>query len=165
MAIQHQQAVDLEAMDVDGDDAKQRECTPENVLHEFIHESINCNFRVLGNQLGLTPFDLNPLETSCSGDQVQLLRKMLQKCADRDLLSWPKVVSVLRKPSLKQYRIANRIERKYNLVTSTKSGDSCSSAQSSRSMSLEDSFTSLSHVHPEDGMIKLDLYSCTMKIK
>ena len=142
-ALRHQ-----EAMEVDGDEAQ---CTPEEVLRIFADNDLNCNLRVLGNQLGLKPFDLNSIslfERSCP--YVELLGRILHECWNKELLSWMNIVSVLRKPALKQYRIANRICRKHNLTDTSRSGSGGSSSmQSSGSISLE---SSLITVDPDAGM-------------
>ena len=137
-----------EAMEVDED--PERECTPDEVLRIFSENNLNCSFRVLGNQLGLQPYDLNILEHS---NQLEdLLGRILQKCSKRELLSWTKLVSVLRKPALKQYRVANKICRMFNLSRSSRSDSAGSSMQSSDSLSRDGS---LSMVDPEDGKLLL----------
>ena len=136
-----------EAMEVD----EATQCTPEEVWQFLIENDLDCSFRVLGNQLGLTLYDLKLLEET-SADQ--LLIRILQKCSEKELLSsWKKIEYVLRRPALKQYRIANKIRRTHILSRSSISegseADSASSLQSqSGSLSIEDS---LPCVDPEAG--------------
>ena len=108
-ALHHQ-----EAMEVD----KFHHCTPEEALSVLIDNNLSCNLRVLGSQLGLKTSDLDislPLDQSYSYQQ-QLLR-ILSKYNERELLSWTKIVSILRKPALNQYKVANRICNVYKIRT------------------------------------------------
>ena len=140
-----------EAMDVDRE--TQADCTPEEALRVLIENDFNCSFRVLGNQLGLKPLDLNILEMSqCPKDE--LLAKILHKCGEKELLSWTKIVSVLRKPAIKQYRIANKICLERNLSHSSRA-ESGSSMHSSTSLSFEDSPTFITD--PETGKTVMTL--------
>ena len=126
-----------EAMEVD----EETQCTPEEIRRIFLENNLNCSFRVLGNQLGLDPCDLNMLERS--HQEEELLRKILQKCKERELLSWTKLVSVLRKPALKQYRIATIICRTFPDLSRAqlRSESTGSSVQSSDSLSRDGSLS------------------------
>ena len=121
MASLHHQ----EAMDVD-----ESQCTPREVLRVLVTENnLSCNLRVFGSQLGLNRSDLDTiLERSCPYEQR--LTEILYKCHDKELLSWIKIASVLRKPALKQYRIAARICQMYNIMTGSSGSDSSFSVQS-----------------------------------
>ena len=145
-ALRHQEAMEVD--DVDNNS----QCTPDDVLRIFSdpENCLNCNFRVLGNQLGLSPLDLNLLEKSCLDEE--LLGRMLHKCSQKELLSWPNIVSVLRKPALKQYRIANQISRMYNLTHTSRSRSGGSSSMQSYGSTASES--SLMTVDPEAGMLK-----------
>ena len=86
-----------EAMDIDPS------CTPNEAFDFLMENSLSCNLRVLGCQLGLKPSDLDTLlPLDQSHPYQQLLLQILSKCSERELLSWMKLVSVLRKPALKQ---------------------------------------------------------------
>ena len=124
-ALYHQ-----EAMEVD------HHCTPKEALDFLMKNTLSCNLRVLGCQLGLKPSDLDtllPPDQSCP--YQQLLFQILIKSSDKELLSWTKLVSVLRRPALKQYKIANKICTTYGIMTES------ASLQSRRSGSLESSLT------------------------
>ena len=129
--LQHQ-----EAMDVD------LPCSPKEALDFLMENNLSCNLRVLGCQLGLKPSDLDTLLPPDQSRPYQhLLFQILSKCNDRELLSWIKLVSVLRKRALKQYRIANKICNAYKIMTRSSESDSIASLQSPRSGSLESSLT------------------------
>ena len=122
-----------EAMEVD------HHCTPKEAFEFFTENNLSCNLRVLGCQLGLKPSDLDtllPPDKSCPQYQ-ELLFHILSKCSEKELLSWIKLASVLRKPALKQYRIANKIYTTYGIMTGSSESDSVTSLQSPRSGSLE----------------------------
>ena len=122
---------------VDVNDASQ--CDPEEVLRVFTENDLSCSLRVLGCQLGLKIFDLNTIERLCSDDNEQYLRKILQKCHERQLLSWIKIASALRKPALKQYKLANRVCRKRTSTTRSSESDSGSTLDTPGSTSFEKS--------------------------
>ena len=125
-----------EAMEID------HHCTPEDALDFLIKNSLSCNLRVLGCQLGLKPSDLDTLLPPDQSHPYQyLLLKVLSTCSDKELLSWIKLASVLRKPALKQYRIANKIRTTYGIMTGSSESDSIGSLQSPRSGSFERSLT------------------------
>ena len=126
--LQHQEAMDIDLL-----------CSPKESLDFLMENNLNCNLRVLGCQLGLKPSDLDTLlPLDQSRPYQQLLFQILSKCNERELLSWIKLVSVLRKPALKQYRIANKICNAFKIMTGSSESDSL---QSPRSGSLESSLT------------------------
>ena len=132
-ALDHQ-----EAMDID------HHCTPEEALDFLMENNLSCNLRVLGCQLGLKPSDLDILLPPDQSHTYQyLLFQILSKCCEMEVLSWIKLASVLRKPALKQYRIANKICTTYRIATGSSESDSINitSLQSPRSGSLERSLT------------------------
>ena len=117
-------------------------CSPKEALDLLMENHLSCNLRVLGCQLGLIPSDLDILlPPDQSRPYQQLLFQILSKCNEKELLSWIKIVSVLRKPALKQYRIANKICNAYKIMTGSSESDSIASLQSPRSGSLESSLT------------------------
>ena len=88
------------------------ECTSKNVLRIFSEAKISCNLRVFGSQLGLETIHLDemgelPFE--------QRTARILTRYSDsvQQPLSWPLLVSVLRKPALKEFSAADYIERRY----------------------------------------------------
>ena len=110
MAELHHQ--DLEAMDVN------HHCIPKEALEFLIENNLSCNLRVLGCQLGLKPSDLYALLPPDQSRPYQfLLFQVLSKCSEMEQLSWIKLVSILRKPALKQYRIANKIDDPSNIAS------------------------------------------------
>ena len=129
-AVLHHQ----EAMDID------LPCSPKEALDFLMENNLSCNLRVLGCQLGLKPSDLDTLLPPDRPYQ-HLLFQILYKCNEWELLSWIKIVNILRKPALKQYRIANKICNAYKIVTGSSESDSIASLQSPRSGSLESSLT------------------------
>ena len=132
MAELHRQ----EAMEVD------HHCTPKEALDFLTENNLSCNLRVLGCQLGLKPSDLDTLlPPDQSRPYQQLLFQILSKCSEKEFLSWVKLVSVLRKPALKQYRIANKICNVRRITTGSSESDSITSLQSPRPGSLESSLT------------------------
>ena len=136
-----------EAMDVD-----EPHCTPDEALSVLIENNLSCNLRVLGSQLGLKPSDLDTLlPPDQSRPYQQLLIQILSKCNEKELLSWTKIVSVLRKPALKQYRVASRICNTYKIMAGSSESDSISSMQSPRSGSLESSLTFSYSLSQESG--------------
>ena len=125
-----------EALDVDF------HCTPKEAYGFLMDNNLNCNLRVLGCQLGLKPSDLDTLlPPDQSRSYHHFLYQILSKCSERELLSWVKLVNILRKPALRQYRIANKICNAYRIIY-TSPGDSITSLQSPRS-GLESSLTSM----------------------
>ena len=125
-----------DAMDID------LPCSPKEALDFLMENHLSCNLRVLGCQLGLIPSDLDILlPPDQSRPYQQLLFQILSKCNEKELLSWIKIVSVLRKPALKQYRIANKICNAYKIMIGFSESDSIASLQSPRSGSLEGSLT------------------------
>ena len=125
-----------EAMDID------RHCTPKEALDFLMENNLNCNLRVLGCQLGLKPSDLDLLLPPDQSHPYQyLLLQILSRCSEKQLLSWTKLASVLRKPALKQYRIASKICTTYRIMTGYSESGSVASLQSPRSGSLERSLT------------------------
>jgi hypothetical protein len=126
--LHHQDAMDVEYP-----------CTPEEALKFLMANNLSSNLRVLGCQLGLMPSDLDTLlpPDQSSRPYQQLLFQILSKCSENELLSWIKLASVLRKPALKQYRIANKICTTYGNMTGSSESDSIASLQSPRSGSLE----------------------------
>ena len=148
--LQHQ-----EAMDVD------LPCSPKEALDFLMENNLSCNLRVLGCQLGLKPSDLDTLlpPTDQSRPYQHLLFQILSKCDERELLSWIKLVSVLRKRALKQYRIANKICNTYKIVTGSSESDLVASLQSSRSGSLESSLTFMYSLS-DDNAGKLSKHAC-----
>ena len=129
--LQHQEAMDIDL-----------HCTPKEALDFLMDNNLSCNLRVLGCQLGLKPSDLDTLlPPDQSRPYQQLLFQILSRCSEKELLSWIKIVSVLRKPALKQYRIANKICNTYKGTTGSSESDSITSLQSLRSGSLESSLT------------------------
>lgn len=83
-------------------------CTPRNALGILTHVNLSCNFRVLGSQLGLDPSHLDEIEQLPYNQQTMAI---LERCS-RSVqgLSWSLLVSVLRKPSLKEHSAAFSIE-------------------------------------------------------
>ena len=130
-ALKHQ-----EAMDID------HHCNPEEALDFLMENNLSCNLRVLGCQLGLKPSDLDTLLPPDQSHPYQyLLLKVLSKCSEKELLSWIKLASILRRPALKQYRIANKMCTTYGIMTGSSESDSIASLQSPGSGSLERSLT------------------------
>lgn len=129
--LQHQ-----EAMDVD----EESQCTPEKVFHALTTNNLACNLRVLGSQLGLKTSDLETISQNSRSYEDQLI-KTLCKCRDLEYLSWINIVSVLRKPALKQYRIAAKLRNTIRVTNVSSESDSVTSPQSARSSSLESSMT------------------------
>ena len=140
-ALYHQ-----EAMDID------RHCTPKEALDFLMENNLNCNLRILGCQLGLKPSDLDILlPPDQSHPYQQLLFQILSKCSEKEPLSWIKLVSILRMPALKQYRIANKVCTTYGIMTGSSESDSIVSLQSPRSGSLENSLTFMNSTSDESA--------------
>ena len=101
----------------EGGSRETQSCTPEDVYATLVEAKLNCSIRVFGSQLGLDPPDLDEIEGN-SVDQRPKLLLVLMKCAERDgmrdgELAWSWIVDVLRKPALKEYRIAREVEQQY----------------------------------------------------
>ena len=135
-----------EAMEVD------QACSPDEALTTLIENNLSCNLRVLGCQLGLRPSDLDtllPLSDHSGIPYQQQLFQILTKSNERELLTWPKLVSILRKAALKQYRVANRICKSYNITTGSSESDSLQSLRSGGS--TESSLTFMLSLSQEAG--------------
>ena len=92
-------------------------CTPEDVYSALVEAKLNCSIRVFGSQLGLDPPDLDAIERNPL-DQPPKLLQVLMKCAERAStrdgeLTWSWIVDVLRRPALREYRIAGEVEQQY----------------------------------------------------
>ena len=146
-----------EAMEVD------HHCTPKQALDFFMENNLNCNLRILGCQLGLKPSDLDTLLPPDQSHPYQyLLFQILSKCSEKELLSWIKLASVLRKPALKQYRIASKICTTYGIMTGSSESDSITSLQSPRSGSFERSLTFMYSIS-EDNAGELSKHNIPQK--
>ena len=89
-------------------DESQTPCTPRHVLRIFADVKLSCNLRVLGSQLGLDPAHLDEIQDLPRGERMM---KILETSNDRvQGLSWSLLMSVLRKPALKEYSAAFSIE-------------------------------------------------------
>ena len=105
-------------------------CTPEEAHVFLVENHLNCNLHVLGCQLGLKPSDLDTLlAADQSRPYQQLPFQILSRCSEEELLSWIKLVSVLRKPALKQY-IGLQIRYAMHTGLATSPEDSIASLQS-----------------------------------
>ena len=111
--------------------------TPRNIERTFADPKVNlrCNLRVLGSQLGLDGFKL---------DEIELLPfsqrrvKILDECSKTlQGLSWSLLVSVLRKPSLKEYSAADYIEHYLKSPTSDFRSTSPQQSLPTSTLSLE----------------------------
>ena len=88
----------------------ERSCTPEDVYAVLVDVKLSCNSRVFGSQLGLDPPDLDAIEHNPRLDQPPKLLQVLIKCFDRDdksALTWIWIADVLRRPALREYRVAD----------------------------------------------------------
>ena len=112
----------------------ERSCTPEDVYSALIEAKLNCNIRVLGSQLGLDPADLDAIEHE-SLDQPLRLLKVLEKCSKRAVygLTWSWIADILRKPALREYRVAAQLEQHYQRRHSSISNSTLSPLTSSTS--------------------------------
>jgi hypothetical protein len=141
-------------MEVDENGSRESEldqtCTPAEVYSALVDAKLNCSIRVFGSQLGLDPPDLDAIEQN-SVDQPPKLLKVLMKCSERAALRegdlrWSWIVGVLRRPALREYRVANQIEQQY-LMSMRKRRQS--SISSSLTLSpLSDSTSSTDYVWP-----------------
>ena len=86
------------------------ECTPKNVLRIFAEAGLSCNLRVLGSQLGLKTTHLNEIERLPNDQRTMTI--VVRRSRSLQPLTWPLLVSVLRKPALKEYSAADYIERR-----------------------------------------------------
>lgn len=89
-------------------------CTPRAVYSAFVKAKLNCSIRVLGSQMGLDPPDLDAIDDMrLDIDQQLKLLKMLEKCFSRAIygLTWNQIADVLKKPALREYRVASHIEQ------------------------------------------------------
>ena len=86
------------------------ECTPKNVLIIFAESRLSCNLRVLGSQLGLKTTHLNEIERLPNDQRTVTI--VARRSRSLQPLTWPLLVSVLRKPALKEYSAADYIERR-----------------------------------------------------
>ena len=104
----------MESFNEDQDREIERPCTPENVYSALVNAKLNCSVRVFGSQLGLDPSDLDLIEQP-PHDQPPPLMKVLIKCSQRAEcgLTWTWIADVLRKPALREFRVASCIEQQY----------------------------------------------------
>ena len=144
-----------EAMEVD------HHCTPKEAFEFFTENDLSCNLRVLGCQLGLKPSDLDTLLPPDLSHPPSLFQ-ILSKCSEKELLSWIKLASVLRKPALKQYRIASKICTTYGIMIGSSESDSIGSLQSPRSGSFERSLTFMYSIS-EDNAGELSKHNIPQK--
>ena len=86
------------------------ECTPKNVLRIFAEARLSCNLRVLGSQLGLKTTHLDEIERLPYDQHTMTI--VVRRSRSLQPLTWPLLVSVLRKPALKEYSAADYIERR-----------------------------------------------------
>lgn len=86
----------------------QTQCTPRHVLRIFADIKLNCNLRVLGSQLGLDPAHLDEVQDLPRRERMMKILETTNDCVQE--LSWSLLVSVLRKPALKEYSAAFSIE-------------------------------------------------------
>ena len=96
----------------EGGSRETQSCTPADVYSALVGAKLSCSIRVFGSQLGLDPPDLDEIQGD-SVDQRPKLLLVLMKCAERadGELAWSWIVDVLRKPALKEYRVAGEIEQ------------------------------------------------------
>lgn len=79
-------------------------CTVSNVLGIFKETRLQCNYRVLGSQLGLTTQDLDDcdMENKKHDPSQEQFCQLLDICSQRGFLDWKNIVNTLKKPALKQ---------------------------------------------------------------
>ena len=120
-----------EVEDYPGDDPLS--CTTRNILMMFARADLSCNLRVLGSQLGLDTFHLDEIESLPYG---QRRVEMLEKCFNLQQLSWTLLATSLRSQALKEYSVADYIER--HCLHDHTASDSSSTQQPSllRSLSM-----------------------------
>ena len=76
-----------------------------------LFSELTCNLRVLGSQLGLEPYEIDDLRLREQSDPRQIL---VDECFKKEkITSWQQLVDVLKKPSLTQQAIANKIKLKF----------------------------------------------------
>ena len=131
----------------EGGSREPESCTPADVYSALVQAKLSCSIRVFGSQLGLDPPDLDEIEGN-SVDQGQKLLLVLMKCSERagirdDELTWSRIVDILRKPALKEYRIAGELEQQY-----LERGRQLSLSSSLTLSPLSDSASSTDYVWP-----------------
>lgn len=144
----------MESLNEDGDRETEfeRACTPEDVFSALVEAKLNCSIRVFGSQLGLDPPDLDAIEHNPL-DQPPKLLQVLNKCSERAMcgLTWARISDVLKKPALREYRVANQIEQQYLMRHSSVSSSLTLSPLSSSTSSTDCVWPSQTHDHMEIG--------------
>ena len=106
----------MESLNEDGgrETELERSCTPEDVFSALVDAKLSCSIRVFGSQLGLDSPDLDAIEHNPL-DQPPKLLQVLNKCSERAMcgLTWARISDVLKKPALREYRVASQIEQQY----------------------------------------------------
>ena len=131
----------------EGGSRETQSCTPADVYSALVEARLNCSIRVFGSQLGLDPPDLDEIQGDSVDPRPKLLLVLI-KCAERastrdDELTWSRIVDVLRKPALKEYRIAGELEQQY-----LERGRQLSLSSSLTLSPLSDSASSTDYVWP-----------------
>ena len=125
----------LDAMEDEEDDGTL--CTPRNIIRIFAEANLSCNLRVLGSQLGLDSSHLDEIEGL---PYRQRTMEILERCfSSPQGLSWSVLVSVLRRPALREYSVAFSIERFTIFSRSTTSNSSSQTEPVLRSLSMSTS--------------------------
>ena len=129
-----------EPMEVDDQDALL--CTPEKAFKVLTDLGLRCNLRVFGSQMGLKTYDMDEMMHMYRSYE-HCLYMILHNCYKYEQLTWMKIVSVLRKPALKECRVADSICEIFKDYFSNIESDAVP-------LSISESQTSLSSL--EEGM-------------
>lgn len=104
-------------------------CTPEEAFRRLSGLRLSCNLRVFGSQLGLDASFLDDVENR--RDYNERLMCILGRSNDQEQLTWTKIVTTLKQPSLNEHRVVSGLsDPDRNSVSSTRSSRSTSRGES-----------------------------------
>ena len=130
-ALHHQEAMDVGILD----DAASL-CTPEEAWCALLGLDLSCSLRVFGCQLGVQTSYLDEISPRPYNEQ---LLNILSNCSDHEQLTWTKIVRVLIRPALEEFKVASQLQPQiYKDLSGSSETDSASSLQSPRSPTLLD---------------------------